>query len=411
MRHYSYYDGASFANQCPIPVGQNFTYRFRVDEVPGTYMWHGHNGVQIVDGLHGPLIVKPNPKRKQPSPPPQYNAEHTIFISDWYHQLAGLASAPLNRPFRPNPVDPAVGQFVFVGNPQAVIINGKGVFQDCTVPTIGNTTCNITSVSSISQNTSLPGCSHAEIPVEAGKSYLLRLINGGNLLYQSICFEGHTVTIVAADAIPVDPVSNQQCVDINLGQRLDVILTANQPDGVYWITAASQYRTNAVNGYALLRYKSAPTDSLPATAPPQPGTIPPWTIEQYMQLKINPVFLQPKTTALYKNSPVWSSVVGTMPEPNTRLLLNVSQPVLNQTGQLRWALNNIVDIDSPPCHNLQSLLVSNPNYLTKHTLPSRVYNANGFKSPSLGEQVGEEPDVIFLANLTRPMDLVRNLIS
>lgn len=54
--------------------------------------------------------------------------------------------------------------------------------------------------------------------VEAGKTYRVRIINAGSLLYQTVCFDRHNVTIFAADAYPVNllPVS---CVDINLGQR------------------------------------------------------------------------------------------------------------------------------------------------------------------------------------------------
>jgi hypothetical protein len=44
------------------------------------------------------------------------------------------------------------------------------------------------------------------------------MIGGGNLLYLSVCFEGHNVTIVAADATPTVPIE-VECVDINLGQR------------------------------------------------------------------------------------------------------------------------------------------------------------------------------------------------
>ena len=36
--------------------------------------------------------------------------------------------------------------------------------------------------------------------------------------------------------------------------------------------------------------------------------------------------------------------------------INVSQPVLNATGQIRWALNNVVYTETPPCQALQTLL-------------------------------------------------------
>ncbi len=39
-----------------------------------------------------------------------------------------------------------------------------------------------------------------------------------------------------------------------------------------------------------------------------------------------------------------------------RLLLNLTQPLLGQTGQLRWALNNVAYAKEPPCSPLAALL-------------------------------------------------------
>jgi len=39
------------------------------------------------------------------------------------------------------------------------------------------------------------------------------------LVYMTVCFEKHSVTIVALDAAPVEPKSFYECVDVNTGQR------------------------------------------------------------------------------------------------------------------------------------------------------------------------------------------------
>ena len=39
-----------------------------------------------------------------------------------------------------------------------------------------------------------------------------------------------------------------------------------------------------------------------------------------------------------------------------RLQLNITQPLMGQTGQLRWALNNVVNLKAPPCEPLLDLL-------------------------------------------------------
>ena len=58
--------------------------------------------------------------------------------------------------------------------------------------------------------------------VEPQKTYRIRMINAGSLLFMTVCFAGHNVTIVAADAYPVNPLSID-CIDINLGQRCGCI--------------------------------------------------------------------------------------------------------------------------------------------------------------------------------------------
>ena len=49
-------DGAAYANQCPISAHQNYTYVFRA-EMPGTFWYHSHNGIQRLDGIFGGLTI------------------------------------------------------------------------------------------------------------------------------------------------------------------------------------------------------------------------------------------------------------------------------------------------------------------------------------------------------------------
>ena len=63
--------------------------------------------------------------------------------------------------------------------------------------------------------------------VEAGKTYRIRMINAGSLVFYTVCFAGHNVTIIAADSFPVTPLS-VSCVDINLGQRYHHLLLQRQ---------------------------------------------------------------------------------------------------------------------------------------------------------------------------------------
>lgn len=45
-----------------------------------------------------------------------------------------------------------------------------------------------------------------------------------------------------------------------------------------------------------------------------------------------------------------------VPAANVQVQLNITQPLMNQTGQLRWALNNVVGLREPPCLPLLDIL-------------------------------------------------------
>ncbi len=62
------------------------------------------------------------------------------------------------------------------------------------------------------------GCTHSQFTVEAGKTYRLRIINAATLVFMTVCFDAHNVTIIAADAVPTAPYTTR-CVDVNSGQR------------------------------------------------------------------------------------------------------------------------------------------------------------------------------------------------
>lgn len=92
----SWFDGTAYVSQCPIYSGKGFTYRFIVDEMPGTYFWHAHAGTLKADGLSGPLIIRPAKGSREPINL-KYNAERILTISDWYHTQNGALAMPLNR--------------------------------------------------------------------------------------------------------------------------------------------------------------------------------------------------------------------------------------------------------------------------------------------------------------------------
>ena len=61
MRDYQLYDGPVGLVQCPIAPGESMTYRFKIQEHPGTYWYHTHNEMfpSGQDFVRGPIVVMP----------------------------------------------------------------------------------------------------------------------------------------------------------------------------------------------------------------------------------------------------------------------------------------------------------------------------------------------------------------
>lgn len=99
--------------------------------------------------------------------------------------------------------------------------------------------------------------------------------------------------MVAADAVPITPFTTT-CLDVNSGQRYDVLLTADKGSdfgagGSYWVSSQVQYRAGSPSGFAVLKYgEGAP--ALPGSVPPQPGSVAPWTMADINKVRLHEYF-------------------------------------------------------------------------------------------------------------------------
>lgn len=65
---------------------------------PGTYLYHGHLGMQRSAGLYGSLIVEVGNGEKEPF---HYDGEFNLLLSDWWHQSVQVQEVGLSsKPFR-----------------------------------------------------------------------------------------------------------------------------------------------------------------------------------------------------------------------------------------------------------------------------------------------------------------------
>ncbi|KAH9718557.1 L-ascorbate oxidase [Citrus sinensis] len=298
-------DGTEGVTQCPILPGETFTYKFVVDR-PGTYLYHAHYGMQREAGLYGSIRVS---LPEGESEPYAYDYDRSIILNDWFHrsafeQAAGLSSIP----------------FQWVGEPQSLLIQGKGRFNCSSLnsPSLNvGTICNETN----------PECSPYVIAVIPGKTYRLRISSLTALSALSFQIEGHNMTVVEADGHNVEPFVVQNLF-IYSGETYSVLIKADQnPTRNYWATTNIVSRNATFTtppGLAILNYYPNHPKRSPPTTPPS-GPL--WNdvgsrLNQSLAIKARKGFIIPP------------------PQSADRMIVMLNTQN-NVSGNVRWSVNKV----------------------------------------------------------------------
>ncbi|ERS96976.1 hypothetical protein HMPREF1624_06303 [Sporothrix schenckii ATCC 58251] len=237
-------DGVPAVSQCPIAPGSSFTYQFQAT-LYGTAWYHSHYSAQYGDGVVGPIVVY------GPNAYP-YDIDVGPILLSGKSSLAGTQLrmlAPGGKPQVPSDNN---------------LIQGKNSFDCATVDSADHTAC-------------VSDAPKAEFFFEPGKVHRLRLINSGSEGVQHFSIDDHMLTVIAYDFIPIEAYQ-AKVVTVGVGQRADVLVTANAATGRNASTASFWMRSNlalcatAKQPYALaaVYYSSPATASSGSTATP-PG--------------------------------------------------------------------------------------------------------------------------------------------
>ncbi|KAK4124430.1 multicopper oxidase [Parathielavia appendiculata] len=204
-------DGVPGVTQCGIAPNENMTYRFRVTQYGSTW-YHSHFSLQYAEGLFGGMILR------GPTTDDYDEDLGLLFLQDWPHveAFAGWHQAKFGRP---PPVDNG-------------LINGTNTF-DCRGLAPTDPKC-------------VGSGKKFEMVFEAGKKYLIRLVNVAIDGVFQFSIDGHTLKVVAHDLVPVVPYTTDS-VEITIGQRYDVIVEANAPRGNYWVRPGWLLGCGAIN--------------------------------------------------------------------------------------------------------------------------------------------------------------------
>ncbi|BES97114.1 Multicopper oxidase [Nesidiocoris tenuis] len=220
-------DGVPFVTQCPIAEGNTFRYQWTANA--GTHFWHAHTGLQKLDGVYGSIVVRQPPSLDPNSHLYDYDlTTHVMLLSDWLHEDA--------QERFPGRLAANQGQ-----DPETLLINGKGQFEDPNTRYRTNTPLEI-------------------FTITPGRRYRFRMINSlATVCPAQLTIQGHPLVLIATDGEPVHPVVVNTIISFS-GERYDFVITADQPVGAYWIQARGlgECGTKRVQQLAVLRYARGP---------------------------------------------------------------------------------------------------------------------------------------------------------
>ncbi|KAI1310840.1 putative extracellular dihydrogeodin oxidase/laccase [Xylaria venustula] len=215
-------DGVPSITQCPIAPGESQTYTWKATQY-GSSWYHSHFYVQAWDGVFGGIVI---------NGPATANYDEdlgSLFLNDWSHETADVEvlSALANGP-------PTL---------ENGLINGTNVYEDAGT--------------------------RFETTWTSGTSYLLRLVNAAADTHFKFTIDNHTMQVIAMDFVPIVPYTTD-VLAIAMGQRYDVIVTADATADNYWMRAIPQTtcsnNDNPDNIKGIVRYDSSSTDDPTSSA-------------------------------------------------------------------------------------------------------------------------------------------------
>ncbi|KAK5659248.1 hypothetical protein OQA88_1340 [Cercophora sp. LCS_1] len=291
-------DGAGGVTECPIPPGGTKTHSFIANQY-GTAWYHSHFSGQYGNGVLGPIVIK-GPTSAN------YDIDlGPLAVSDWYLPSINVISHRVMS--TANPYIPG-----FPGSPpnsDNVLFNGKNI------------------------NPAGAGGSYQKFTLTPGQKHLVRIINTSVQHSFTLSLVGHTFQIVATDLVPITPVTASS-IFVGIGQRYDVIITANQPVGNYWMNATFSTGpcgiSNNPRPAMIFQYSGAPNAN-----PTNAGTTPPDSRCQDV-LTYSPI--------VTRTAPVSSFT------PNTGTTLNTNLQINNGLAKVFWPVNGVpmkVDWNNP----------------------------------------------------------------
>jgi CopA family copper-resistance protein len=235
--------GLSFAG---IRPGGTYPYRFTVRQA-GTYWYHSHSGFQEQQGVYGPLVIAP----REPEPF-AVDREHVVMLTDWTDEQPERMLAKLKKQSDYyNRRQRTLGTFL-----RDVRRDGLGatLADRHAWGTMRMSASDLADVSGATYTylmNGLPPAANWTGLFTPGEKVRVRLINGSAMSYFDVRIPGVKLTVVAADGLPVKPVTVDE-LRIAVAETYDVIVEPTGADA-FTIFAQAMDRTGFAAGTLAVR--------------------------------------------------------------------------------------------------------------------------------------------------------------
>jgi len=244
--------GLSFAG---IRPGETYPYRFPVRQA-GTYWYHSHSAFQEQQGIYGPLVIAP----REPEPF-RYDREHVVLLTDWTDERPARVLAKLKKqPNYYNRRQRTLGTFIHDARRDGLAATLAERRMWAATRMNAADLADVTGATYTYLMNGLPPAANWTGVFTPGERVRLRLINGSSMSYFDLRIPGLKLTVVAADGLPVRPVTVDE-LRLAVAETYDVIVEP-AGDEAFTIVAQAMDRTGFAAGTLAAR------EGLRAAVPP-----------------------------------------------------------------------------------------------------------------------------------------------
>ena len=229
-----------------IPAGGSYTYQFPLKQA-GTYWYHSHSGFQEQQGLYGPIVIHP-----READPIRSDREHVLLLTDWTDEDPARIYRKLKKDsayynWRQRTVVDLVRDLRAKGWSETMADRLAWGGMRMSAADLADVTG---STYTYLLNGTAPAGNWTGL-FTPGERVRLRVINGSAMSYFDVRIPGLKLTVVAADGLPVRPVTVDE-FRIAVAETYDVIV---EPSGqeAYTIVAQAMDRTGMACGTLAVR--------------------------------------------------------------------------------------------------------------------------------------------------------------